>query len=122
MNKSIIKLAMVTSMSFGSANAVDAYCSEPTKFGNASLVDQVNAQLDWLLCLHNEQVRSLNRHADQINTIADKLSKLDAQMRLIWGRTDGIVMRERDDAMKFQAVKDRVKELEARVGALEDER
>ncbi|MEJ6404953.1 hypothetical protein [Yoonia sp. 2307UL14-13] len=82
----------------------------------------MNEQLDWLLCLHNEQVNSLNRHADQINSLADNLSRLAALLRAEGDRIDGIVIREREDNQRMLAMDARIEELIQRIEVLEDTR
>lgn len=55
-----------------------AYCSRGISFDFES---QINAEFKYLICLHNEQVESLNQHADLINRqagyIVDLESKID---------------------------------------------
>lgn len=106
----------------GVAGSAAAYCPEPMTFTSQSLVAQVKAQLDWLLCLHSEQVGSLNRHADSINDLADNLNRLAALIRADGDRIDGIVMREREDCDAASVLNARLEDLEARVRLSEEAR
>ena len=46
-------------------------CASPSRYGD--FADQVNNNLDWLLCLHNVQVASLNDQAAMLNGLSDDL-------------------------------------------------
>lgn len=63
------------------STSAQAYCPSPSTFGDFSR--QVNNNLDYLLCLHNEQVTSLNNHARMLNSLADDIDRISsAQSRL----------------------------------------
>lgn len=113
------RAAIVIFTTLGLSGPAAAYCPEPMSFTSQSLASQVNAQLEWLLCLHNEQVGSLNRHADKINDIAGNLSNLSILLRAEASRIDGIVMREREDFQLTTAMNARLEDLEQRLQALE---
>ncbi|MFV0645193.1 MAG: hypothetical protein ACK5NN_11950 [Sphingomonadaceae bacterium] len=117
-----LKPALIIFTTLGLSGPVAAYCPEPMSFTSQSLASQVSAQLEWLLCLHNEQVGSLNRHADKINDIADNLSNLAVLLRAEAGRIDGIVIREREDFQLTTAMNARLEDLEQRLRALEAEK
>ena len=57
----------------GPAHAV---CFQRTGFDFA---DSVNKSLDHLICLHNEQVNTLNEHADVLNRQAKAISVLELE-------------------------------------------
>lgn len=115
-----IHMSVAALLVFSLAGKAQAYCPDPMTFSSQSLVAQVNAQLDWLLCLHNEQVGSLNRHADKINDIADNLNRLAVLLRAEGDRIDGIVMREREDFERASAIDAHLESLERRIRQLED--
>lgn len=115
-----INMSVAAILTFILAGKAQAYCPEPMTFSSQSLVAQVNAQLDWLLCLHNEQVGSLNVHADKINSIADNLSSLAVLLRAEGDRIDGIVMREREGFEQVSEMDARIDALERRLKQLED--
>lgn len=73
----ISAIAMTAALS----TAAQAYCPSPSVFGDFNR--QVNNNLDYLLCLHNEQVTSLNNHARMLNSLADDMDRISsAQSRL----------------------------------------
>lgn len=115
-----LKMALIITTTLGLSSPAAAYCPEPMTFTSQSLASQVNAQLEWLLCLHNEQVGSLNQHADKINSIADNLSSLAVLLRAEGDRIDGIVMREREGFEQVSEMDARIDALERRLKQLED--
>lgn len=48
--------------------------------GSGSYEREVKGAIEYLMCLHNEQVDSLNRHAEEINSLRRKVSELELQM------------------------------------------
>lgn len=50
-----------------------AYCPEPRSYSYGSVEAQINAYIDHLICLHNEQVQTLNQHAEGINGLGDEI-------------------------------------------------
>jgi hypothetical protein len=84
---------------------------------------QVDSNLDYLLCLHNQQVTSLNNHANMLNLLADDLDVLrSSQVRM--GQTSAtnepaanILIRE--VITKYAAISEENSQLSAQVAALE---
>ena len=70
MYKDLICSMAVGLLVVGLPNVGEA-CSQG--FGSREFTAQVNANLDWLLCLHNEQVDSLNRLGNSLNGLSDEL-------------------------------------------------
>ncbi len=64
-------------LSLGASPAV-ASCS--TGRFTRTWEDQVNANLDKLICLHNEQVQALNEHANLINATDNGMLGLGSQV------------------------------------------
>lgn len=119
MSKNIKIFVLGFAATIGFAQSVAAYCPEPMLFGRPSLAEQVNSQLNWMLCLHNEQVGSLNRHADQINSLSESMSGLAGLIRMEGDRVDSIVIRERDDFEERRVLLQRISDLEQRIATLE---
>jgi hypothetical protein len=61
-----------------------AYCSERNQ---STFEKQVNERLEWLLCLHNEQVGSMNSHATMIDNNAQGIDRDDRRIRLLVSAT-----------------------------------
>lgn len=53
-----------------------AYCPEPRRYFSRSFEAQVNSYIDHLICLHNEQVTSLNQHAETINGLGTEIDTI----------------------------------------------
>jgi len=119
MNRHTKVIAITFAATFGLVGSVAAYCPQPMSFGSQSLAAQVNDQLDWQLCLHNEQVGSLNRHADLLNSLSDRLAGLAGLIRMEGDRVDAVVVRERVDFTERQVMQQRIVDLEQRIETLE---
>ncbi|RGP35349.1 hypothetical protein [Pseudotabrizicola alkalilacus] len=73
-----------------SPTLASAYCSETNGRLITRFEDAVNASIDYLLCLHNEQVTSLNIHAEAIDRLSAYTSSLDRKVSAGSAtRTDG---------------------------------
>lgn len=108
-------------VTFGLTESAAAYCVQPRLFGSPSLAEQVNGQLEWMLCLHNEQVGSLNRHADQLNSQSESLRGLAGLIRMEGERVDGVLIRERNNSAERKALLQRISDLENRIKSLEQQ-
>lgn len=102
-----------------------AYCPEPRRYMSVSFEDQVSKYIDYLLCLHNEQVASLNEHARLINQLSDEIFGLRATAGQGQVGATSAVMREvlaNYSAMSAQneQLRQRIEELEARIVRIED--
>ena len=87
-----------------------ALCFQSTGFDFSS---SVNNALDHLICLHNEQVKSLNEHADLINAQASLLSDLDSRIYTLESENNALKRRVSD-------LQDDVSSIESRVSAIEN--
>ena len=67
----------------------------------------VDSALNYLVCLHNEQADSLNRHAQAINDLSDSLRTMDQ---------NGLTA-----ARKIDALEDEVRLLQQKIQNLEQE-
>lgn len=88
-------------------------CTNNGRYGDFAA--QVNGNLDWLLCLHNEQVDSLNRHADLIDDLGRDLQH-NAEMDRV------VVMAVAEQSAMLRenaALRESLVALDARVAALE---
>ena len=57
-----------------------AYCSQTHGQRFTRFEDAVNANIDYLLCLHNEQVTSLNNQAEAIDGLSEYITALDRKV------------------------------------------
>ena len=100
-----------------------ATCTRPINYGNFE--GQVNGNLDWLLCLHNEQVDSLNGHANRLADLSDQLyaaSELNASILDQLETINGSVMTNFMISMQNQVTfEEKLLALTARIAALEAE-
>jgi hypothetical protein len=87
---------------------------------------QVGSNLDYLLCLHNQQVTSLNNHADMINSIADELAFVRSSQTSSTYTEPAANLLVREVVTKYAAVseensqlREKVVELEMRLDELE---
>jgi len=101
-----------------------AYCPGPSPMG--SYERQVGSNLDYLLCLHNQQVTSLNNHADMINSIADELAFVRSSQTSSTYTEPAANLLVREVVTKYAAVseensqlREKVVELEMRLDELE---
>ena len=85
----------------------------------------MNGNLDWLLCLHNEQVDSLNGHANRLADLSDQLyaaSELNASILDQLETINGSVMTNFMISMQNQVTfEEKLLALTARIAALEAE-
>lgn len=82
--------------------------------GGFDFSSQVNAEFDYLICLHNEQVKSINEQADIINGHA---RSINAQSDLISNQSYYISELERKlDRLESEVedLKDRIADIETR--------
>lgn len=98
-------------------SVVSAYCSEPLRYRYRSFDEQVGAYLDYLLCLHNEQVTSLNEHAVMLNQLGDDLDGL--QRKPSRGQDVATVAVMREVVVNYTAMKQENEQLRQRLKALE---
>lgn len=115
---------VVLLMSMCAPGLAHAYCSEPLRYSFTSFEDQVSGYFDYLLCLHNEQVGSLNEHARLINQLADEIDALPDGASAADENAYSLIIRE--VVVKYSAVqaenerlRQLVSDLEARVVNLE---
>ncbi|MCB2127848.1 MAG: hypothetical protein KDE03_01910 [Rhodobacteraceae bacterium] len=97
----------------GKANA---FCTRGFGYDFGS---KLNAELDYLVCLHNEQNDALNSQADIVNNHASVINDLsNRQDRISEAMRDlaGLIDEARRD---YAALEDRVTDLEYRIQALE---
>ncbi|WP_219907803.1 hypothetical protein [Cereibacter changlensis] len=101
-----------------------AYCSSPPSYSSSSFEQQVGKNLDYLLCLHNEQVVSLNSHARILNALDADMASLSASQSRSGNSAETMTLRE--VVMKYTAVSEenallsaRLSELEGRLNELE---
>lgn len=71
-----------------------AYCSEPRRYASSSFEGQVSDHIDYLLCLHNEQVDSLNEHARLINQLGGEIDGMRADGAAGSESAPTLIMRE----------------------------
>lgn len=90
----VTRLAISGLLVLLSVQAASAFCTRSPGYDFASSVD---AELRHLICLHNEQVESLNLHAGMIDTnsenirrLADELGSLDSALHMLARRIDAL--------------------------------
>lgn len=114
------------------ANPATAYCRQPTQFPVLSFEASVDKWLDYLLCLHNEQVTSLNNHATMINDLADTIDQVRSTVGGIqYNQTtatvpspgsasvEGTTAVLREIVVRYDAMRSENEQLQRRVEALE---
>lgn len=94
-----------------------AYCSSPPSYLSSSFEQQVGKNLDYLLCLHNEQVVSLNSHATMLNALDADLASLSASQSRSGNNSETMILREL--IVKYTALSEENIRLAARLSQLE---
>lgn len=94
---------------FGSTNA-QALCYEGMGYDFAS---EVSSALDYLVCLHNEQVDKLNEHAGYINNNSSNIDDVDRIAR---------EARDKAESMQFEldSLRSKVIDLESQLYDIEN--
>lgn len=105
-----------------------AYCSQTNGRLITRFEDAVNANLDYLLCLHNEQVTTLNGHAEAIDSLSNYITAFEGKVSAAGvARSDGGTVPGqdvslailRDVASRYEAIEKENADLRKRVEALE---
>ena len=107
----------------GAPNLAHAYCVQP--LNSRGFERQVNDYIEHLICLHNEQVDTLNRHADLINDLGAELDGLRAGTLRETDSAPLSIMREvvvKYSAMEAEneQLRQRIAELEIRLARIEE--
>lgn len=107
------------------SSTASAYCPEPTFFFGKSFEAEVNDNFKHLICLHNEQVTSLNQHATEINHLNDLIDGMKNNNTTTTKNPDDEVVRKLisrygDLATENQFLKYRVDKLEKQLKELID--
>ncbi len=96
-------------------SAASAYCSKRMIY--SGFEDQVRGYIDYLLCLHNDQVTTLNEHAGIINQLGDEVDGLRRASSQGTDTAAASVLRE--VVTKYKAVEQENELLRRRVEELE---
>ena len=104
-------------------NLAYAYCPGVSTYSRG-FEDQVSQYIDHLLCLHNEQVGSLNEHARLINQLGDEIDGL--RRGSSQGETAAYTGIVREVVVKYSAMeaenkllREHISDLEARLERVE---
>lgn len=100
-----------------SPTLASAYCSETNGRLITRFEDAVNASIDYLLCLHNEQVVTLNSHATTLNAVEADLATLFASQSSSKSAAEAILLRE--VITRYTALSEENARLSIRLGELE---
>lgn len=95
----------------------NAYCPKDSSTLYRGFEDQVSGYIDYLLCLHNEQVTSLNEHARLINQLGDDVDGI--RRASTKGRDAAAVSVMREVVVKYTAVEQENERLRRRIEELE---
>jgi hypothetical protein len=90
--------------------------AEPRSYTFNSFEDHVNGYIDYLICLHNEQVGSLNDHARLINQLGGEIDSLGDRST---SGNDASVTIMREVVIKYSAMKAENEQLVRRISDLE---
>lgn len=78
--RSLTALVVCTGTAFALAAEAAAFCPEPSHWRGISFETQVESYLEYLLCLHNGQVGTLNEMSIQQNSLRSDLSTVSDRL------------------------------------------
>lgn len=94
-----------------------AYCSRGISFDFES---SINSEFKYLLCLHNEQVNSLNSQAEFMNTSRRMIGDLASDLDGLREKHNTLVTIISEQERVIESLKWEIELLERRLGAIED--
>lgn len=76
------------------SSSAGAYCTQRTY--SLDFADSVKNTVDYLMCLHNDQVDSLNRHANALNAQSAQIRSLQSEVQMLRAKIDALARASED--------------------------